>query len=66
MLKAYLGKNLRPDHEVQSAGLFPDGVDPRAIRAMAEDGIVIAGEVSVPIKAVKSKSFDFIVCTDPQ
>ncbi len=47
--------------EPYSAGLNPKGVDPRAIRAMAEAGIDISGQGSKSIDALGDLEFDYVI-----
>ena len=44
-----------------SAGLKPKGVDPRAVRAMKEEGIDISGQSSKDMGALGGEGFDFVV-----
>jgi arsenate reductase len=50
-------------HELHpySAGVEPKGVDPRAIKAMAEVGIDISGHKSKQIDALGDLDFDYVV-----
>lgn len=65
MLEAYLRAKLNREDKVYSAGWEPSGVDPQAIRVMAEDRVVIAGQTSDSIEQFQRNSFDFIVLLDP-
>jgi arsenate reductase len=47
--------------EAYSAGVFPKGVDPRAIKAMAEVGIDISGQRSKNSRELLGLDFDFVV-----
>lgn len=47
--------------EPYSAGLEPRGLDPRAVRVMAEAGIDIGGQKSKGIEAVRDMQFDYVV-----
>lgn len=47
--------------EPYSAGVQPHGIDPRAIRAMAEAGIDISDHQSKDISALESMEFDFVI-----
>ena len=47
--------------EASSAGVKPKGVDPRAIRAMAEAGIDISGQKSKNVDAFGDTEFDYVV-----
>lgn len=64
MLEGYLKKKLGPRAKVYSCGLEPSGVDPQAIRAMAEDQVVIAGQTSDRLKDYQSFPFDQILVFD--
>jgi arsenate reductase len=54
--------------EAYSAGVDPRGVDPRAVKAMAEAGIDISGHKSKHILSLKDVEFDFVVtlCSNAQ
>jgi len=47
--------------EAYSAGVAPKGIDPRAIKAMAEVGIDISGQTSKDIEAVRHLDFAHVV-----
>ncbi len=47
--------------EVYSAGVNPKGVDPRAVRAMAELGIDISGQKSKSVAEVRGITFDYVI-----
>jgi len=47
--------------EPYSAGVKPKGVDPRAVKAMAEAGVDISGQTSKDIKDLEEMVFDFVV-----
>jgi protein-tyrosine-phosphatase len=61
ILEAYLSIELGRKAKVFSCGLAPTGVDPQAIRAMAEDRIVIAGRTSDELAGFQSLEFDIII-----
>lgn len=61
MLEGYLKKKLGPRARVYSCGIEPSGVDPQAIRAMAEDQVVIAGQTSDWLKDYQNFPFDQIL-----
>ncbi len=65
MLEAYLRNALGPKSKVYSAGTEPSGVDPQAIRVMAEDRVVIAGHTSDAIEEYSNRQFDLILILDP-
>lgn len=54
--------------EAYSAGTEPKGVDPRAIRAMAEVGIDISGYTSKSVSNLPDIEFDYVItlCDDAQ
>jgi len=47
--------------EAHSAGVNPKGVDPRAVKAMAEEGIDISAQKSRSIDEVKHLEFDYVI-----
>ena len=47
--------------EAYSAGVKPEGVDPRAIKAMAEVGVDISGQESKNLDALGGLEFDYVV-----
>lgn len=47
--------------EAYSAGVEPKGIDPRAVKAMAEAGIDISGQRSKDIESLGDMSFDYVV-----
>ena len=47
--------------ETHSAGVNPKGVDPRAVKAMAEVGIDISAQKSRSIDEVKHLEFDYVI-----
>ncbi len=51
-----------------SAGTVPKGVDPRAVRAMAEAGIDISHQRSKSVAVVADMQFDYVItlCDDAQ
>lgn len=65
-MEGYLKKSLGNRAQVYSCGLDPSGVDPQAIRAMAEDRVVIAGHTSDSLQEFTDYSFDFILTFDDQ
>jgi len=55
-------RHLKRDHiEAHSAGVSPRGVDPRAVRAMAEAGIDISGQRSKSLADVKEIAFNYVI-----
>jgi arsenate reductase (thioredoxin) len=47
--------------EPYSAGIETHGLNPRAVRVMAEAGVDISGQHSKPVEAVKEIPFDYVV-----
>jgi arsenate reductase len=47
--------------EGYSAGVAPKGIDPRAIKAMAESGIDISRQKSTSLDELKHPEFDYVV-----
>jgi arsenate reductase len=47
--------------EAYSAGVSPRGVDPRAVRAMAEVGIGISGQRSKSLDELRGIPFDYVI-----
>jgi len=55
-------KRLKGDQfEAYSAGVKPKGVDPRAIKAMAEKGIDISGWKSKDVDAFGNMEFEYVI-----
>lgn len=54
--------------EAHSAGVEPHGVDPRAIRAMAEAGVDISAQTSKHVDMLEDMDFDYVValCSSAQ
>jgi len=47
--------------EAHSAGVDPHGVDPRAVRAMAEAGVDISGQESKDVDTLEDMEFDYVI-----
>jgi len=47
--------------QARSAGVAPHGIDPRAVRAMAEAGVDISGQRSKDVRELMSEDFDWVV-----
>ncbi|MDZ7761647.1 MAG: arsenate reductase ArsC [Desulfovermiculus sp.] len=47
--------------DAASAGLIKHGVDPRAVKVMAESGVDISGQVSKTIEELPDKDFDVVI-----
>jgi len=55
-------RHLRGDRlEAFSAGTDPRGLDPRAVRVMAEEGVDVSGQRSKSLREVMGVPFDFVV-----
>lgn len=55
-------RHLKADEiEAYSAGVSPRGVDPRAVRAMAEVGIGISGQRSKSVEDLRGIAFDYVI-----
>jgi arsenate reductase len=54
--------------EAYSAGIEPKGIDPRAVRAMAEAGIDISRQRSKSVTELGDMEFDYVItlCDDAQ
>ncbi len=61
ILEAYLTKFLGKGTQVVSAGLEGTGIDPQAVRIMAEDGYVIAGQNSKCLGEVSTYPYNLIL-----
>lgn len=47
--------------QAYSAGVAPHGIDPRAVRVMAEAGVDISGHTSKHVDALRDARFDYVV-----
>ena len=61
MLEAYLTKLLGKGAQVVSAGIEGTGIDPQAVRLMAEDHYVIAGQNSKCLAEVATYPFNIVL-----
>ncbi|NMC49332.1 MAG: arsenate reductase ArsC [Desulfovibrio sp.] len=52
---------LRPDLEAYSAGVEKHGLDPLAVKVMAEAGVDISGQSSKTVDELPTREFDIIV-----
>lgn len=52
---------LRPDLEAYSAGVGKHGLDPLAVKVMAEAGVDISGQSSKTVDELPAQDFDLIV-----
>ena len=61
-------KKFKGNIDVYSAGTIPKGVDPRAVKAMAEVGIDISGYRSKSTTELMDIGFDYVItlCDDAQ
>lgn len=66
ILEAYLQEHLGPKDRVYSGGWEPSGVDPQAIRVMAEDRVVIAGQTSDHFEEFKDYPIEKLILLDPR
>ncbi len=61
MAEALLRQQGGGDFEVHSAGTQPEGVDPRALQALAQFGIDSTGLYSKPVEAFQGQRFDLLI-----
>jgi arsenate reductase len=55
-------RHLKGDQfEAYSAGVEPRGIDPRAVKAMAEAGLDISGQKSKDVDALGNMEFDYVI-----
>lgn len=54
-------KKYRKNWNIESAGIFPAGLNPLAVEVMAESGIDISGHYSKNVLHFVSSSFDFVI-----
>jgi len=47
--------------ETYSAGAEPKGLDPRAVKVMAEAGVDISGQESKHVDSLKGMAFDYVI-----
>ena len=68
MAEAWARKLKRDMIEPYSAGTVPKGVDPRAVKAMAEGGVDISGYTSKSVLDLRDIEFDYVItlCDDAQ
>jgi arsenate reductase len=52
-------------YTASSAGIYPAGVDHRAVAVMAEIGIDIAGQESKSVGSFSDRSFDYVITLCP-
>ncbi|MCB0579831.1 MAG: arsenate reductase ArsC [Phaeodactylibacter sp.] len=61
MAEGYLKFYTQQSAEIFSAGLESHGVNPYAVKAMAEDSIDIAGQHSKPVDVFRGQHFDYLI-----
>jgi arsenate reductase len=61
MAEAWTNHLKREVLEAHSAGVTPKGVDPRAVKAMAEAGVDISGQKSKDVDALGNLEFDYVI-----
>jgi arsenate reductase len=61
MAEAWTNRLKGDQFEAYSAGVKPKGMDPRAVKAMAEAGIDISGQKSKDIDSLGDMKFDYVV-----
>lgn len=61
MAEGFLRKLLSKEDEVFSAGLEPQGVNPRAVQVMSEIGIDISSHTSNNIQEFITDTFDYVI-----
>jgi len=61
MAEAWTNKLKGDQFKAYSAGVEPKGVDPRAVKAMAEAGIDISAQQSKDIDSLGNLEFDYVV-----
>jgi len=61
MAEAWARRLLGDRVEAYSAGVAPSGLDPRAIKAMAEVGIDISGQRSKHVEELAGLDFDYVI-----
>jgi len=61
MAEAWTNRMKGDQFEAYSAGVKPKGVDPRAVKAMAEAGVDISDQESKDIDSIGDLEFDYVV-----
>ncbi|MBD3290389.1 arsenate reductase ArsC [candidate division KSB1 bacterium] len=61
MAEGYLRHFAGDRYDVESAGLEPSVVNPKAVRVMQEDGIDISGHASKDVQQFVGQDFDYII-----
>ncbi len=60
MAQGYL-KQFAPDHNIYSAGVETHGLNPNAVKVMAEDGVDISGHTSNHVEEYDHVQFDHVI-----
>lgn len=61
MAEGWLRRYLGGRAEIRSAGIRPDGLNPYAVRVMAESGIDIGGQTSNSVEEYREMPFDYFI-----
>jgi arsenate reductase (thioredoxin) len=61
MAEAWIRRLRNDDYEAYSAGITPKGIDPRAVKAMAEAGVDISSQKSKDIDSLGDTEFDYVI-----
>ena len=61
MAEGYLRQAFGDKYEALSAGVEPKGLDPRAVEAMREIGVEIAGQQSKDVKSLLGQHIAYVV-----
>jgi arsenate reductase len=59
--EAWTSRLRNDEYEAYSAGIIPKGLDPRAVKAMAEIGMDISRQKSKDIDSLGGMEFDYVV-----
>lgn len=61
MAEAYLNRLYGDRYEASSAGVHPTRINPRVVKAMAEEGIDLSGARSKSVEEFSDSNFDLVV-----
>jgi arsenate reductase (thioredoxin) len=61
MAEAWTRRLKGDDYEAYSAGITPKGIDPLAVKAMAEAGVDISAQKSKEIESLRNIEFDYVI-----
>jgi arsenate reductase len=61
MAEAYLNRLYGDRYEASSAGVHPTSINPRVVKAMAEEGIDLSGARSKSVEEFSDSNFDLVV-----